>query len=263
MSLARRNAKYVALILLDLDDFKPVNDHYGHKAGDTVLTAIATRWLACIRETDTLARLGGDEFAVIVGELDVVSEAELIAQKLIKASCIDIPLHDQIECRVGVSAGISIYPENATEIDSLLTAADSAMYESKVNGKNHYSISQARPKFTGSASNWIEFEESQLIGVDEIDQQHKILVEMVNELNIAINSNYSNNKIRSLFDQLVKYTLFHFDSERQLMELCAYPDIESHNREHSKLINEVLYYSGHVSQGLEQLELQKMALYES
>jgi diguanylate cyclase (GGDEF)-like protein/PAS domain S-box-containing protein len=139
----RRSNKHLALLFLDLDGFKPVNERYGYDAGDSVLKVVANRWLACVREADTVARLGGNEFAVILGDLGKPDETLLVAEKLIQALALKIPLAFGRECRIGTSVGISIYPDNATAMDSLLSTADAAMYESKKRGGNTYTFSDA------------------------------------------------------------------------------------------------------------------------
>lgn len=144
LSQAKRTQKHVALLFLDIDRFKPVNDNYGHEAGDVVLKTVAQRWQACVREVDTIARLGGDEFAVIVGELDSPEGVSLVAEKLIQSLVPKILLPDGQECSVGTSVGISIYPTNATSSDVLLSTADVAMYKSKARGRNTYTFSDAQ-----------------------------------------------------------------------------------------------------------------------
>lgn len=142
MSQSRRKDSHFALLFLDLDGFKAVNDAYGHEAGDTVLSTSADRLLSCVRDADTVARLGGDEFAIILGDIvqqaDVIAVAEKIIQKLMEP----VPLHDERVCSVGVSIGIAIYPEHGLEIDRLLRAADAAMYESKAAGKGTHTFAK-------------------------------------------------------------------------------------------------------------------------
>lgn len=131
--------------MLDLDGFKSVNDRHGHKAGDQLLIEASRHWQKHLRDTDTLARMGGDEFAVIIGGLAKLTMVASVAKKLIEAVSSPIVLSPDLVCQVGVSVGIAIYPNNALEIDALLSAADSAMYESKKRGKNTLSFSSANP----------------------------------------------------------------------------------------------------------------------
>ena len=170
-SAARRSGKLVALLFADLDAFKAVNDRYGHDAGDAVLQTVASRWLVCVRGTDTIARLGGDEFAIIVGNLDSTREASTIANKIIRALAEDLVLPQGESCHIGVSIGVAIYPDNALEMDSLLSAADQAMYLAKAAGKNRYAFSDTRTVSTAAGPQWIAFTDAHLIGVAVLDDQ--------------------------------------------------------------------------------------------
>lgn len=255
VSQARRSGGHVGLLLLDLDGFKPVNDAYGHEAGDVVLKTVAARWRAGVRETDTVARLGGDEFAVIMGTLAGAGEAAPVAEKLVQALAAAIALPNGQECRIGASIGIAIYPDNATEMDSLLTAADAAMYQSKARGKNTYTYSAAAPAPMREAVDWIRFDGSHLVGVAQIDDQHRHLVLLVNQLNRALASQESDAALKRLLEGLIEYTRFHFETEHRLMEKYAYPEEAAHDMEHERLL-EVLRHAAGPDQGRELLALQ-------
>ncbi len=134
---AHRNGTFVAIMYIDLDGFKAVNDTLGHAAGDQLLGKVAAQLRACVREDDTVARLGGDEFAVLFNGLE---DAALIAQL---AERIVSSLNITVDCgsgplQVSGSAGISIYPLDSENEDSLLERADQAMYEAKRRGKHQY-----------------------------------------------------------------------------------------------------------------------------
>ncbi|MCK5880248.1 MAG: EAL domain-containing protein [Sinobacterium sp.] len=136
-----RNRHYVAVLFLDLDGFKPVNDRYGHALGDKLLTQVAERLTGCVRGDDTVARLGGDEFAVILHSLKDRHLAESTAAKISKHIIKSISMSFDIQSesiKVGVSIGISLYPDDSIEQDSLLRYADIAMYHAKKSGKNQY-----------------------------------------------------------------------------------------------------------------------------
>ncbi|ERI52543.1 hypothetical protein N878_18620 [Pseudomonas sp. EGD-AK9] len=142
LALARRGERQVALLYLDLDGFKPINDQFGHAAGDATLKAVVACWQALMREGELLARLGGDEFAVIAaGDAEAV---ERLAQRLIQA--LDGPLLvDQPTVRVGVSIGLARFPEHGEERRRLIAAADNAMYRAKEAGKHCCAWPQERP----------------------------------------------------------------------------------------------------------------------
>lgn len=141
LARAKRNGRSFAVLFLDLDGFKQVNDRYGHEAGDFVLKKTAQCWAETVREVDTVARIGGDEFAIIIGDLKNISSAEEVAEKLIETLKPDISLPGGNQCQVGVSIGIAFYPDNGTEREKLIAAADKAMYQSKSKGKNKWTLS--------------------------------------------------------------------------------------------------------------------------
>jgi diguanylate cyclase (GGDEF)-like protein len=135
LAAARRENSIVALLYIDLDGFKLVNDSLGHAAGDLLLTEVAQRLKMRIRESDTLARIGGDEFTVILNHIESKEGAEKFATDLL--DCLSAPFNiEGHEITVGASIGISSFPDLASEDDNLLQQADSAMYAAKRSGKN-------------------------------------------------------------------------------------------------------------------------------
>lgn len=134
-SIASRSPRNIALIFLDLDGFKAVNDTWGHDAGDRVLTTVASRLLAKLRLTDTVARLGGDEFVVLLDDANLAENVALIGQQLVDSINQPIDIGGAF-AHVGVSMGIALYPDNGRAPEALLKAADDAMYAAKAAGKN-------------------------------------------------------------------------------------------------------------------------------
>lgn len=130
---ATRHGSKVALLLLDLDGFKQVNDRHGHAAGDRVLEAVAERLRGAIRDADTVARMGGDEFVVLLPEVQEVDDAIRVAEKIHDA--VGSPIEDGRHAhQVGTSIGISLYPDHGETADALLHRADHAMYHGKSRG---------------------------------------------------------------------------------------------------------------------------------
>lgn len=144
---AGRHGRRVALLFLDLDGFKEVNDTYGHDAGDKLLQTVSTRMRECVRKEDIIARMGGDEFTILLGELQQYTDASLIAQKIIRAINEPIPLNSHV-CRVGASIGISLFPHSTQDGETLLRLADDAMYTAKAEGKNSYCVSDGVSRST-------------------------------------------------------------------------------------------------------------------
>ncbi len=134
---AKRYGKSVALLYADLDDFKTINDHYGHSVGDAVLRTVAKRLALCVRESDTVARLGGDEFAVLLADIADAPDAGRIARKISHSMARPIKVEGHA-IPAKMSIGISIYPKDGNSMLPLLNSADAAMYRVKAGGKNSY-----------------------------------------------------------------------------------------------------------------------------
>jgi diguanylate cyclase (GGDEF)-like protein len=137
ITLARRHGKRVALMYLDLDNFKDINDSLGHSVGDQLLQSIAKRLEGCVRHSDTVSRQGGDEFVVLLSEIEAVQDAARAAQKLVKAMAEPHLIGDH-RLNVTLSIGISLYPDDGADAEAVLTNADTAMYHVKRNGRNSY-----------------------------------------------------------------------------------------------------------------------------
>ncbi len=135
--VAQREDLKVAVLFLDLDRFKIINDSRGHAAGDMLLQAVAKRLQSCIRREDTLARLGGDEFAVILGQIKHPDEAAVVAEKLLAALSQAFAVEGN-QCFTSASIGISLFPDDASNCEQLLKHADSAMYHAKRKGRNRF-----------------------------------------------------------------------------------------------------------------------------
>jgi len=139
---ARRHGSFVGVMLLDVDNFKVVNDTMGHEVGDALLKDIAARLHACARESDTIARFGGDEFAIVLEDLPEPSKAFTVAQKILDAF---IPpfLVNGAEVYLASSIGVTFYPSDGEDLEALLKNADSAMYHAKGQGRNNYQFYSA------------------------------------------------------------------------------------------------------------------------
>lgn len=136
---ARREGLSLAVMFIDLDGFKQVNDVYGHSAGDILLQAVSQRMVVCVRETDTLARVGGDEFVLLLPMAHNPAEVRRIAQKLIGE--INSPfMINGADVPLSASIGIAIFPDNGESFDTLVNAADNAMYYIKHKQKNGFAF---------------------------------------------------------------------------------------------------------------------------
>ena len=150
LALARRSGHLAALLLLDLDDFKIINDTDGHSAGDTVLVAIAQRLRGLVRAIDTVARLGGDEFVILLQEMAHPRDAIRVAEKVIEAVREPVEVGGR-QYLLGVSVGIAHFPEHAANMEGLMQKADIAMYEAKQAGGSVFRFSGGAAPAAASA----------------------------------------------------------------------------------------------------------------
>ena len=149
LTRCHREGNRAAILFLDLDHFKPINDTLGHNVGDGLLKQVAKTMQHCVRESDTIARLGGDEFGIILSDLSDGDEAGLVATKIILSLTTPFEVLGQ-ECQIGTSIGIAIYPEHGTDPNRLLQRADSAMYRAKSLGRNQFELFQFEFEQTNS-----------------------------------------------------------------------------------------------------------------
>jgi diguanylate cyclase (GGDEF)-like protein/PAS domain S-box-containing protein len=140
LSNSRRTGKRLALLFLDLDLFKAINDGFGHQAGDTVFQEIGQRLIQCVRDDDTVARIGGDEFAVLLPEISKADDAVVVAKKLLEAVAQPLAIGGR-RADVTTSIGVSVYPDDGADAEALLRSADHAMARAKERGRNNFQLS--------------------------------------------------------------------------------------------------------------------------
>jgi len=139
---ARRYGRHAAVLYVDLDGFKSVNDQWGHAAGDLLLQQVARRLEDCVRAEDTVARLGGDEFGIVLATIERADHCEVVAGKVLSAMEQPFVLEGAV-AHISASVGAALYPRHGTDADALLAQADAAMYAAKQAGKNRFSIDTA------------------------------------------------------------------------------------------------------------------------
>lgn len=142
---ARRYGQFVAVMLVDLDRFKVINDTRGHKVGDAVLQEVARRLRATIRGADTVARQGGDEFVVVLPELRKTADAPRVATKILHEFARPITV-DAEQFSINASIGIALFPQDGTEPEALLKQADMAMYKAKSAGRGRFDFATRMPQ---------------------------------------------------------------------------------------------------------------------
>jgi diguanylate cyclase (GGDEF)-like protein/PAS domain S-box-containing protein len=137
ISLSRRHGKHLAVLFLDLDGFKHINDSLGHEIGDKVLQLVAQRLVACVRTSDTISRHGGDEFVILLSEIAEAGDAAISAEKILAALAMPHAI-SELNVHLSASIGISIYPQDGRGAETLIKNADTAMYQAKGKGNNNY-----------------------------------------------------------------------------------------------------------------------------
>lgn len=167
---SRRHNRNVAVMFIDLDRFKIINDTLGHQVGDELLQEVANRLAATVRETDTVARLGGDEFVVVLPEISSATDSAIVAGKIIAALSAPIPVEGHV-LHTSPSIGISLFPSDGQDSDTILKNADTAMYHAKAAGRNNYQFYA---------------EEMNLAATQRLDLEGKLRLALVrNELALA------------------------------------------------------------------------------
>jgi diguanylate cyclase (GGDEF)-like protein/PAS domain S-box-containing protein len=137
IALAPRHKKHVAVLFLDLDGFKHINDSLGHSTGDKLLQSIATHLVDCVRSSDTVSRQGGDEFVVLLSEVEQTDDPAVTARRMLQAVAQPHSI-DQHDLHITTSIGVSVYPDDGLDADTLIKNADTAMYQAKENGRQSF-----------------------------------------------------------------------------------------------------------------------------
>lgn len=135
--MARRHATKVAILFLDLDGFKHINDSLGHRTGDTLLQSVAKRLVNCVRTSDTVSRQGGDEFVVLLSEVHHTEDAAITAARMLRAVAVPHTV-EQLELHITTSIGVSVFPDDGLDAETLIKNADIAMYQAKEKGRHSY-----------------------------------------------------------------------------------------------------------------------------
>jgi diguanylate cyclase (GGDEF)-like protein/PAS domain S-box-containing protein len=177
IGMAQRHHAALALLYMDLDRFKQINDSLGHLVGDRLLQAVAMRLSECVRATDTVSRLGGDEFVILLPEVAHAEDAAVCADKLLQSVRRPYVI-DEHEIRVTASVGIAIYPGDGAEVEALLRNADSAMYDAKSRGRNSYQF--YAPEFNSGATMRQSLERAlrQAIGRNELELYYQPIISL-------------------------------------------------------------------------------------
>jgi len=242
IAAARRNAGRFAVLLVDLDRFKPINDIHGHATGDLVLRETARRLQAAARAVDTVARLGGDEFVVLLGGDGGRDEAQLVVQRIMQAVTAPLALHG---LRLGVSVGIAIYPDDGSNAEQLLARADGAMYDAKDRGGNRHAFAEGTG-FSARICMRLAWSPTYMIGIEAIDKQHEQLVTKMNSLWEALLAKQEHASLARGLTEMTRLLERHFATEDAHMAAHPYAGAAAHRADHERGLETALSLAAHL-----------------
>lgn len=254
MAHARRDQSLLALLFVDLNKFKPVNDRYGHRVGDWLLQAVARRIEQCIRESDTAARIGGDEFVILLPRIALPSKAAGIAETLCHVLAQPFLTPETLVLEISASIGIALYPDHANNALDLLEAGDEAMYRAKQLGGNRVVIHEnleATPEGGASPQRahllWKSAFES---GNPVIDAEHRELFRISNRLfERMARPDMTREAVGAAFENLLERADRHFDNEEEILRQLNYAHADDHAAEHGRLLQRAAKLHGQIMKG--------------
>jgi len=241
---ARRKAGSFAVLLVDLDRFKPVNDIYGHATGDLVLRKTARRLQAATRAVDTVARLGGDEFVVLLGGASGRDEARLVVERIIQAITAPLAVH---ELRLGVSVGIALYPDDGSDAEQLLARADGAMYDAKHRGGNRHAFAE-NAGIGERIGARLALSPKYMIGIEPVDKQHDELVSRMNNLWEALLARQDHAALSRGLTEMTRLLEEHFAIEEAQMTAYPYAGAAAHRADHERALQTARSLAAHVDE---------------
>jgi diguanylate cyclase (GGDEF)-like protein/hemerythrin-like metal-binding protein/PAS domain S-box-containing protein len=246
LARAVRDGSRIALLFMDLDNFKPVNDELGHEVGDWLLQSTAQRMLECLRPYDTAARIGGDEFAILLSDLHSPEEALAVAERLRLSLQSVFLTPDGRRIQISSSIGVALYPDHAHNERDLLRVGDEAMYRAKKGGRNNVFIlpPEAPRNFTPLPSmrahastvrlNWSP---AYCSGDPVLDAEHKNLFKLANALlDQCATPDVDINEVTRSYEYLVAHIEKHFREEEAQMERWGYAKTGEHAEVHRHLL---------------------------
>jgi diguanylate cyclase (GGDEF)-like protein/hemerythrin-like metal-binding protein len=244
IATARRKSGTFAVLLIDLDQFKPINDNHGHATGDLVLRETARRLQAAARTIDTVARLGGDEFVVLLGGDGGRDEAQLVVKRLMQTVTAPLEAHG---LRLGISVGIAIYPDDGSNAEQLLARADGAMYEAKDRGGNRYAFAEGTG-FSERICVRLAWSPTYMIGIEAIDKQHEELVTRMNSLWEALLAKQDHAALSRGLTEMTRLLERHFATEDAHMVTHPYAGSAAHRADHCRALETARGLAAHVDE---------------
>jgi len=228
----------VALLMLDLDGFKAINDGCGHDVGDTVLAIAAQRIRGCLRESDTAARLGGDEFAVILPRLEADDSAALVALRVLSTFA-DPMIIGARKVPLNASIGIALFRKHANSAEALVIAADTALYVAKRAGKGRYAWATEHSTSEERTTEPLLWSAAHELGIPLIDDQHAHLAALIDAVVSTLRTGKAAQLARAQLGDVIQYTKMHFATEEQIMRDEQIDDLDRHRDEHQRLLEDL------------------------
>ncbi len=242
LTQARRTKQRLALMSIDLDKFKPVNDNLGHAVGDILLQQVAVRMRECLRESDTLARVGGDEFAAILPNILKTEDALHVGEKIRLALNEPFLLDDRYTVNIACCIGVAYFPDHTEEEKQLLEFADEALYTAKRGGRNcvivYSTPKEALPhEKTQPTQVWDTNNEC---GNPFIDQAHRRLFSRINTIIARLNEPQLNRPLLlPEIDELIRESVNHFTEEEAILKKMGSEEVNTMQLQHQKILGEL------------------------
>ena len=241
----RRSRSPAALLFIDLDRFKPVNDELGHDVGDWLLQSVARRMSECLRPYDTAARVGGDEFVILLPDLAKTDQAVVIAERVRTTLETPFVTSDGQTLEVSASVGVALFPDHGENERELLRAGDEAMYRAKKSGRNRVHMLAAselvripsEPVSEPRGSARLVWKSEYACGHEVIDAEHHALFRSANRLiEYAARSDWAPPVFRAMLDQLLSEVDAHFRHEEEILRERGYAQLPQHAHLHQALL---------------------------
>jgi diguanylate cyclase (GGDEF)-like protein/hemerythrin-like metal-binding protein/PAS domain S-box-containing protein len=244
MARARRERTKMALLFIDLDEFKPINDEMGHEMGDWLLQAAAQRMLECLRAYDTAARFGGDEFVILLPDIAKAEESLYVAERIRSALSEPFETGDGRRLQISSSIGIALFPDHADDERELLRVGDEAMYRAKNEGRDRieliapenlpWRVTSRPPPFAPHLAWSSDF----ACGNAAIDSEHLQLFQSMNQLfSKSLLAEREPAAFREDLAQLLAAIAAHFEHEESILRAWGYVRLEEHREEHRALLD--------------------------
>ncbi len=232
--------KHMALLFIDLDHFKPVNDQYGHEIGDWLLIEVGKRMQLNVRSSDIVARIGGDEFIIFLPIISDENNAITIAQKIKDNLIMPFMIQDGTKIQISCSIGIAIFPDHGDTANTLLKKGDLAMYFAKASGKNKiqvYQDSQADNVTDKDIQMRLFWKKGYECGISQIDEEHKELFRLTSEvISEMMHKEITPVEFQNKFAEFMAHIQNHFEHEEKILSDCEYQELQQHKEIHKNLV---------------------------